>query len=140
MEIRAVQKNVITSPRKLREVALMIKKLTPDEAVEILPLVEKRAAEPLLKTIKTAIANAKQKGVTGGLVFKEIQINEGPRYKRGRAGARGRVKPYKKRLSHIRIILESTQEEKVKKPKKVEKKVEKTKEFKGKEKKNGTKN
>jgi hypothetical protein len=54
----------------------------------------------------TAIANAKQKDVNpSDLVFKEIQINEGPRLKRYRAGARGRAKPYKKRMSHIRIVL-----------------------------------
>jgi large subunit ribosomal protein L22 len=106
MEFVAIQKFLISSPRKLREVAFMIKGLTPEGAVERLPFTGKRASEQLRKVILTAIANAKQKDVNpSDLVFKEIQINEGPRLKRYRAGARGRAKPYKKRMSHIRIVL-----------------------------------
>ena len=48
------------------------------------------------------------------LVFKEIQINEGPRLKRGKPVARGLWHSRKKRMSHIRIILEG---EKKKPPK-----------------------
>lgn len=106
MEIKATQKYIIASPRKLREVTPLIKNLDPQDAVDRLPFVGKRAAEPLRKVILTAIANAKQKEINiKELVFKEIQINEGPRLKRFRAGARGRVKPYKRRMSHIRVVL-----------------------------------
>lgn len=106
MEIKAIQKFIVFSPKKLREVAHLLKDLTPSEAVEKLPFVGKKAANPILKVIKTAIANAKQKGLkTDTLYFKEVQIQEGPRLKRGRAGARGRVKPYKRRMSHIKIVL-----------------------------------
>jgi large subunit ribosomal protein L22 len=108
MEIRATQKFVITSPRKLREVAALVRDLSPKDAVERLPYVQKRAAEPLRKVIRTAIANAKQANVdVEDLSLKEIQINEGPKLKRWRAGARGRAKPYEKRMSHIRVILEA---------------------------------
>ena len=106
MEIKSVQKYLISSPRKLREVASLVRELTPSDAVERLPYLNKRASGPLRKVINTAIANAKQKGVSeSDLVFKEIQINEGPRLKRFRAGARGRAKPYKRRMSHIRVVL-----------------------------------
>jgi len=108
MEIKATQKFVITSPRKLREVAALVRGLSPKDAVERLPYVQKRAAEPLRKVIRTAIANAKQANVdVEDLSLKEIQINEGPKLKRWRAGARGRAKPYAKRMSHIRVILEA---------------------------------
>lgn len=107
MEIRATQKFVVTSPRKLREVAALVKSLSPKDAVERLPYVQKRAAGPLGKVIRTAIANAKQVNIdVEDLFIKEIQINEGPKLKRWRAGARGRAKPYAKRMSHIRVILE----------------------------------
>jgi len=106
MEYISTQKFIVTSPRKLREVVAMIKKLKPMDAVERLPFTNKRAADPLLKVVKSAIANAKQKNVNPeDLVFSEIQIGEGPRLKRYRAGSRGRAKPYKRRMSHIRVVL-----------------------------------
>lgn len=113
MEVKAVQRYLITSPKKLREVALMIRGLTPQEAVEKLVFVKKRASGNLRKVIQSAIASAKQKGLEPqNLIFKEVQINEGPRLKRLRAGARGRIKPYKKRMSHIRVVLTTKKDEK----------------------------
>ena len=50
-------------------------------------------------------------------------MNQGPRLKRWRAGARGRVKPYKRRMSHIRVVLLSKEEKLPKKVKKDESKV-----------------
>ena len=133
MQIKSVQKNVRHSPRKLRLVAPLLKKMTPLEAYEKLPFVKKRAAEPLRKAIGTALANARQQGLSDtDLVFKEVQINEGPMLKRWRAGARGMAKPYNRRWSHIRIILETKEDAKVKKSKKSKKKV-KTKKVKSKD-------
>lgn len=108
MQAIATQKFVRMSPRKLRLVADMVRDLTPQRAVEILPQIGKRAGEPLGKVMKTAIANAKVKGISSAdLIIKEIQINEGPRLKRGRPVSRGRWHPYKRRMSHIRIILKT---------------------------------
>ncbi len=119
MEIKATQKFVRMSPRKLRLVAPLVKNLSPREAIELLPFSRKRAAEPLAKVIKTALANAKQKGISeADLIFKEIQINEGPRLKRWRPGARGRVKPYQRKMSHIRVVLETKEPEVIKKARK----------------------
>lgn len=119
MEIKATQKFVRMSPRKLRLVTPLVKNLSPAKALEVLPHVGKKAAGPLSKVIRTAIANAKVKKIgEGDLVFKEIQINEGPRLKRWRAGAKGRVKPYTRRMSHIRIILESKEPQPIKEARK----------------------
>lgn len=108
MEFISTQKFLRISPKKARVVVFAIKKLTPAQALSVLPFVGKKAAEPLAKVIKTAIANAKQKEVSPEtLVFKEIQIGEATRLKRGRAGGRGRWKPYKRRMSHIRVVLET---------------------------------
>jgi large subunit ribosomal protein L22 len=109
MRIIATQKFVKMSPQKLRVIVPMIRSLKPHEAVEVLPHVGKQAAAPIAKVLKTAIANAKQKGSDeGSLVIKEIQIGEGPRLKRWRPGARGRAKPYVRKMSHIRVVLETT--------------------------------
>ncbi|OGM28083.1 50S ribosomal protein L22 [Candidatus Woesebacteria bacterium RIFCSPLOWO2_01_FULL_39_61] len=107
MEIKATQKYILTSPKKIREVAGMVKRLTPVQALERLPFINKRSANELKKVIAVAIANAKERGEAdaNNLIFKEILINEGPRLKRWRAGARGRAKPYKRRMSHIRVVL-----------------------------------
>jgi large subunit ribosomal protein L22 len=111
MQIKATQKFVVMSPRKLRSVASLIKNLKPSEALVKLPYIKKRAVGPLGKVIRTAIANAKQLGFDSeNLEFEEIQIGEGPRLKRWRAGARGRAKPYQKRMSHIRVVLTAKKE------------------------------
>lgn len=103
------------SPRKLRLVVPLVRNLPPGEALEVLPHVGKRAAEPIARVIKTAIANAKEKKIdVRDLIFKDIQINEGPRLKRWRPGARGRIKPYKRRMSHIRVVLETKEPEPIK--------------------------
>jgi large subunit ribosomal protein L22 len=129
MEIKSVQKFVKTSPRKLRLVAVLARKMKPLEAIETLPFSRKRAADPLVKVIKTAIANAKERGLKEeNLIFKEIQINEGPRLKRGRPASRGVWHPYKRRMSHIRVVLEEkVKMEKTLKPKTKAKKENKTK-------------
>ena len=111
MEITSTQKFIRLSPRKVRPVVALIKKMTPSKAVEILPFVGKRSAMPLAKVIKTAIANAAQRGIgSEDLVFKEIQIGEGPRLKRGQPVSRGRFHPIKKRMSHIRVTLMTIKE------------------------------
>jgi len=112
MEAITTQKYVRTTPRKLRLVVGMIRSLTPKQAIEMLPYTQKRASEPLLKAIKTAVANAKNKGAqVDDLVFKEIQITEGPRLKRGRAVSRGMWHPVVKRTSHIRVVVEAKKTE-----------------------------
>lgn len=113
-EYKSVQKYIVMGPRKLRKIADLAKKLSPAAAVEKLPFVAKRASEPLIKTIKSAIAQAKLSGISEtDLIFKEIQINEGPRLKRGRAASRGRYHPFKRRMSHIRVVLAANQKSKV---------------------------
>lgn len=105
-EYKATQKYLLESPRKLRLVVGVIKKMKPSEAVDKLPFIGKRAAMDLVKVIKSAMASAKNAGVSEtDLIFKEIQVGEGPRLKRGRAASRGMWHPYKKRMAHIRVVL-----------------------------------
>lgn len=142
MEIKSTQKFIRMSPRKVRLVVPLVKDLSPQDAVEVLPHTGKRAAVVLGKVIKTAIANAKQKGINPeDLEIKEIQVGDGPRLKRWRPGARGRIKPYIKRMCQIRVVLEKDKEKKEEKLKKVvtkekDKKGRKVKENKKKGKKN----
>ena len=122
------QKYLISSPKKLRPMARLAKKYSPTQAIEVLPFTGKRNAEALVKVIKSAIANARQKGISDdNLKFNEIRIGEGPALKRGRAVSRGRWHPYEKMMSHIRVVLETKETPKeVKKEVEVDKKEEKT--------------
>lgn len=104
MEYTHVQKNLTNSPRKLRLVASMVRNMEPAQAIEVLQFTNKAAAMPLSKAIKAALANA---GNNPQLAFAKIEINEGlklPRFLAGTAG-RGRGRPYKRRMSHIKVVL-----------------------------------
>lgn len=96
----------------------MARKMDPYSALEILQFTTNAAARPLAKAIKTVVANA---GSKEGLSFKSIEINEGIKMKRYRVGTagRGRGRPYKKRTSHIKIVLTDEIKQKVSKVSKV---------------------
>ena len=106
MEITTIQKYIHTSPRKLRLVADMVRKMTPTQALNVLRITPKYAAQDLIKALETVLANAKQQGAEVDKVsFKALEIDESMKMRRFRAGTRGRVKPYKRRMSHIKIVL-----------------------------------
>lgn len=84
----------------------MVKKMKPSSAVQMLQFTNKAAALSLSKAIKTVLGNCKSQNLDiNQMVFKSIEVNEGTKMKRYRAGTKGRAKPYKKRLSHVKIIL-----------------------------------
>lgn len=107
MEVQAVAKSVRISPRKVRLVADAVKNQSIDDAIATLTILRKHAAAPLAKTLKSAVANAvnNAKLEKENLVISAIEITEGPFLKRFHPSTRGRVHPYKKRSSHIRVIL-----------------------------------
>lgn len=100
--------NIRTSTRKIRLVADSIRGLSIDEALDALSVIQKRGAMDLSKTLKSAVANAvnNSKLEKRDLVIKNIDVNEGTSLKRFHPSTRGRVHPYKKRSSNIRIVLE----------------------------------
>lgn len=108
MEIIAQSKSVRISPRKIRLVVSVLRKSSAKEAVTALSLMRKRGALPVLKTLKSAVANAvnNAKLKEDDLMIKAIEISEGQALKRFHPSTRGRIHPYKKRASHIRIVLE----------------------------------
>ena len=111
MEIVAESHSVRISSRKVRLVADVIRHKSVAQALNALTLIKKRGAAPLYKTLKSAIANAinNAKLKEDSLVIKSIDIDAGPFLKRYHPSTRGRVHPYKKRSSHIRIVLEAKQ-------------------------------
>lgn len=107
MQIAALSKSVRMSPRKVRLVADQIKHLPAVKAIETLRLTPKRGATPLAKAIKSAMANAthNNKLDSATLMIDHIDITEGQVLKRFRPSTRGRTHPYKKRGTHIRVVL-----------------------------------
>lgn len=121
MIIKAQQKYIRMSPRKVRLVAKAVDSLEPKEALVQLSHMRKVAADEVAKVIKQAMANAtKNLGLKEEyLRFQSIQVDEGATFKRWRAVSRGRAHSIYKRTSHITVYLES--EENPEKPDKLEK-------------------
>ncbi len=113
MEITTIQKYMHTSPRKLRLVADMVRKMTPVKALNVLRVTPKYASRDLAKAIETVLANAKQAGLDENtVVFQKLEIDESTRMRRFHAGTRGRVKPFKRRMAHIKIVVSDQKVEK----------------------------
>ncbi|MFA5432060.1 MAG: 50S ribosomal protein L22 [Candidatus Paceibacterota bacterium] len=125
------------APRKARLVADLVRGKTAEEAQTILNFTVKRACDPILKLLNSALTNAKlTKNISASDLFiSKITIDEGPAGKRVLPKSRGRGEVVKKRTSHVILILDTKREEvkKEKKGKKVikeEEKVVKEKEIK----------
>ena len=112
IQVKAVSKYILGSPVKMRRVVNTIRGLPATEALEILSLLPQTAAELVYKTVKSAVANAEENYALDpdSLVVSSIMIDEGPRLRRMRYGARGRYKPIRKRTSHITVIVEEHEE------------------------------
>jgi large subunit ribosomal protein L22 len=108
MQVRAVSKYILGSPVKARRVVNSIRGMRAQEALEVLSLLPQRASLPVFKTVKSALANAEENFALEpeDMFITEIKVDEGPRLKRTRYGARGRFKPIKKRMAHITVVLE----------------------------------
>ncbi|MDP2637940.1 MAG: 50S ribosomal protein L22 [Candidatus Levybacteria bacterium] len=109
MEIVAISRAIRISPRKVRLVADSIRNLSLDKALDTLTITQKRGASVLNAIFKSAIANAvnNAKKDKGSLFIKAIEVWDGPAIKRFHASTRGRVHPFKKKSSHIKIVLEA---------------------------------
>ncbi len=108
MEVVAISRSVKISPRKVRLVADAVRKTSVQRALTLLALVDKRSASSIEKTINSAVANAIHNAkLDKNLLFiKSIEVAGGPAFKRFRPSTRGRVHPYKKKTSHIKVVLE----------------------------------
>lgn len=109
-------------------VADLIKGKTASQAQTILNFTFKRAAEPFLKLLKSALANAKNNFQTeeANLYISKILTDEGPKHKRWRAQAKGRAAEIQKKTSHISLVLDIIEGKKLRKAKKAIK-IKKTK-------------
>ena len=110
MVARAEAKYIRISPTKVRPVIELIKGSKTVDAISKLELVNRRGAYYLNKVIKSALANAKNKGYQENTMFiSKVVANPGPVLKRYRAASFGRATMIRKRTSHILIELDTTE-------------------------------
>lgn len=114
MEAKAVSRFVRMSPRKVRLVVDQIRGRSVNEAYAVLNFSNKAAAEPVGKTLRSAVANAQHRGEDEGdvvdvddLFVRDAFVDEGPTLRRYRAAAMGRAAPRRRRVSHITVIVDT---------------------------------
>ena len=110
MDYRATARYVRISPRKMRQVADLVKGKDVEEALNVLHFTLKASSIPIEKTIRSATANAiNMAGSTRlkaeDLFVKDIQVDGGPPMKRFRPRAMGRATRILKRTSHLSVVL-----------------------------------
>jgi large subunit ribosomal protein L22 len=106
--MKASATHIRISPRKVRMVVDTVRGKSVSQALSILGFTRKKAALPVQKLLKSAVANAVENGGINDvetLVIDCIMVDEGPTLKRYMPRARGRATPIRKRTSHIRIVL-----------------------------------
>jgi large subunit ribosomal protein L22 len=106
-DIRAKLSNLDISAQKARLVVDLVRGKPAVEALTILEFTPNKAALPVQKLIRSAIANAEENfGVAReDLYVYTIFADEAPTRKWRRFGARGRFKPILRRKSHVTVVL-----------------------------------
>jgi large subunit ribosomal protein L22 len=110
MEATAKLRYLRITPRKVRVVADLIRGKNVSAALAQLTFVEKRAAEPLAKLLRSAVANAEQAAKDQNLdvdqlTVKELMIDQGPSLRRFMPRAMGRAFKVLKKTSHISLTI-----------------------------------
>lgn len=107
MEARAIARYVRISPRKARQVVDLIRGKSVKEAMAILEHTPKAASGIVAKVVRSAAANAENNYDMNPdeLFVSEAYVDQGPAMKRIMPRARGMADRYRKRLSHITVVV-----------------------------------
>jgi large subunit ribosomal protein L22 len=106
-EVKAIARYIRMSPFKVRRVLDQIRGRSYREALIILEFMPYRACEPILKLLRSAVANAEHNaGYTPAeLVVSQAYADQGPVLKRFRPRAQGRAYQIRKPTCHITIVV-----------------------------------
>jgi large subunit ribosomal protein L22 len=104
---RATVRYLPVSPYKIRQVLDLVRGLPVDDAIRVLQLSPKGAADNVMKLLDSAIANAEHNRAIPAeeLYLAQAWCDEGPTRKSGQPRARGRYFRVRKRSSHVTIVL-----------------------------------
>ena len=105
-EARAVWRRARMSASKVRLVIDLIRGKQVDQALATLANSPRKAARMIEKVLKSAIANAEQKGLDPEeLIVKRAYVDEGPTMKRVKPRAMGRANIIRRRTCHITVVV-----------------------------------
>ena len=115
--VKAINKNVRSSPRKIGLLLKQIKGKKVDIAIRDLSFARQRIAFDIKKVVQSAVANAENnfQHDIDSLYIKEAYTGKALVLKRFRPRAKGRASPIKKPYSNITIILSEKKFDKEKK-------------------------
>jgi large subunit ribosomal protein L22 len=107
IEVHAIARGVQMSPTKVRLVLDVVRGKPVDEALDILRFLPQRAARPVFKVVRSAVANAENNFNLdpNDLFIVRAYADAGPTLKRWRPRARGRVNQILKRSAHITVAV-----------------------------------
>ena len=105
--VKATNKNVRSSPRKINILLKNIRGKKADIVIRDLSFARQRIASEIKKTVQSAIANAENNNQydIDNLYVKEAYVGKSIVLKRFRARAKGRASPIKKPYTNLTIIL-----------------------------------
>ena len=105
--VKAINKNVRSSPRKINLLLKNIRGKKADTVLRDLSFARQRIARDIKKTVQSAIANAENNNQydIDNLYVKEAYVGKSLVLKRFRARAKGRASAIKKPYSNLTIIL-----------------------------------
>jgi len=106
--VTAKAKNTGISTKRLRPIVDLVRGKRIGDALNLLKFIPSPAAAQIAKAVKSANANAENELVTRTKELKIVAIyaDEGPRTRRFRARARGRVSRITRRNSHITVVVD----------------------------------
>ena len=106
-QVKSVARYIRMSPHKVRRVLDQIRGLSYREALIILEFMPYRACEPILKVLRSAVANAEHNNGMDHVVHSvsEAFADQGPVLKRYRPRAQGRAYHLRKPTCHITIAV-----------------------------------
>jgi large subunit ribosomal protein L22 len=106
-ETKAIARYIRMSPSKVRRVLDQIRGRSYREALIILEFMPYRACEPVLKVLRSAVANAEHNvGLDrASLVITKAYADMGPSLKRFRPRAQGRAYQIRKPTCHITVAV-----------------------------------
>lgn len=108
MPVSAIAKDTGYSVKKIKPIIDMIRGMKVEDALNALRFLPSPIAARVAKVVQSAAANAENELMASAadLRITEIYANEGPRTKRFRARARGRITRIIRRNSHITVVVD----------------------------------
>lgn len=108
-EIKATHRFARISATKVRPFTKIIQGMTVQEGLNQLKFTPNRGAKMLEKVLKSAVANAEDRGArnVNQLKIKDARADGGPMFKRMRPGYRGMGYLIKRRFAHIQVTVDA---------------------------------